>query len=98
FWISPLCTRSAIPRHGPPNAIAKNEADDHADQKSIFILCAQKKGPGGCSLKTNLALTTTLLSAMPSAVLKPTFAEFLRSYSRNRAGIPLYRPHVLACA
>jgi hypothetical protein len=32
------CTRSAIPRHGRPNAIAENEADDHAYQKLHFPL------------------------------------------------------------
>jgi hypothetical protein len=30
------CTRSAISRHGRPNAIAKQEADDHADHKLHF--------------------------------------------------------------
>jgi hypothetical protein len=44
--------------------------------------CGQKKGPGRC--ETNLALTTALLGRqLPSTVLKTTFAELLRSCSRN---------------
>ena len=41
------CTRSAIMRHGRPNAIAENKADDHAYQKlHKFKLSRQKKGAG----------------------------------------------------
>ena len=46
-----------ITRHGRPNAIAKSEADDHADHKLYFLVsCAAKRK--GQAMVINPALTT----------------------------------------
>jgi hypothetical protein len=54
-----------MPRHGLPNAIAKNESDDHGYQKLHFLCPARAKERARRLLgfKTSLALTTALLGA-----------------------------------